>query len=109
MAEEFQIRWRANEVLPRYLTSPNPERDPVFQFNITDDKIPENVTEYLDIVLTSQRNGVFYPNAVGRVTIVDDDICMLLLMYMHYLANKYRIHKYSPPPFFVNQIGYKCS
>ena len=68
----------ANQVDPRYIPNPT-DRDPVFQVNITNDDVREDL-EYFEIVLSlneggSGRNGIFYPSAVGRVTIVDDDNC----------------------------------
>lgn len=80
---DFRIRWEVNQVDPRYIPTPT-DRDPVFQINITNDNIPE-VQEYFEIMLTlnevgSNSNGFFYPSAVGRVTIIDDDICKLLII-----------------------------
>ena len=77
MLSDFRIRWQANQVDPRYIPDPT-DRDPVFQVHITDDDIRED-REYFEIVLSfsdagSGRNGIFYPSAVGRVTIIDDDI-----------------------------------
>ena len=80
---DFQIRWLADQVDPRYIPVPT-DRDPVFQISIIDDDIPEDL-EYFEIQLTlndhdeNTGNGFFYPYAVGRVTIVDDDICKLLI------------------------------
>ena len=48
--------------------------DPVFNFEIIDDEIGEEREEYFEIVLEATRNAVFFPYAVGRVTILDDDI-----------------------------------
>ena len=75
---DFRIRWQANQVDPRYILN-STDADPVFQFSIIDDNDPENRTEYFEIELALNpngdgRNGVFFPNAVGRVTIIDDDI-----------------------------------
>ena len=79
---DFRVRWLADQVDPRYITRPNVIRDPVFQFTIIDDSVAENLIEYFEIDLKLNRqngNGFFYPNAVGRVTIIDDDIRKLLM------------------------------
>ena len=74
----FRIRWLADQVDPRYIADspPNFNNDPVFEITIMNDTIPEPV-EYFEIDLTlnpsGNRNGFFYPRAVGRVTIIDDD------------------------------------
>ena len=73
----FRIRWQADQVDPRYVSNPT-NNDPVFQINIIDDDIPEPGREYFEIDLSlnpsgNNRNGFFYPRAVGRVTIIDDD------------------------------------
>ena len=77
----FRIRWRADQVDPRYILNPT-NSDPVYQINITDDDIPENL-EYFEIDLIpnpgGNGNSFFYPNAVGRVTIIDDDTRKLLV------------------------------
>ena len=44
-----------------------------------DDDIPEDREEYfeIDLILNptgNARNGFFFPDAIGRVTILDDDI-----------------------------------
>ena len=80
---EFRIRWQEDQVDPRYIPTPS-SADPVFEVTIIDDDIPEPA-EYFELVLTfneggSSRNGIFYPNAVGRVTIVDDDIRKFLFI-----------------------------
>ena len=72
----FRIRWLENEVDPRYIENPT-DNDPVFEITIMNDAIPEPV-EYFEIDLGlnptgDNRNGFFYPRAVGRVTIIDDD------------------------------------
>ena len=75
----FRIRWRADQVDPRYIPDPTPQ-DPAFEITIIDDDVPEPPgREYFEIDLTlnptgNNRNGFFYPRAVGRVTIIDDDI-----------------------------------
>ena len=66
----------ADQVDPRYIPTATDD-DPVFQVRIVDDGIPEPA-EYFELVLTlnegsNGRNGIFYPSAVGRVTIIDDD------------------------------------
>ena len=74
----FQIRWLANQVDPQYIPTPT-FLDPVFQVTIIDDDIPEPPgREYfeIDLILNptgNNRNGFFFPRAVGRVTIIDDD------------------------------------
>ena len=73
----FRIRWQADQVDPRYIPN-STGADPAFVVTIIDDDIPEPPEgEYFEIVLTlnpgNNRNGFFYPRAVGRVTIVDDD------------------------------------
>ena len=76
---DFRIRWLGNQVDPRYITNPNPDQDPVFEVIIIDDDIPEPPgREFFEIDLTlnptgDNRNGFFFPRAVGRVTIIDDD------------------------------------
>ena len=78
---DFRIRWLADDTDPRYITKPDTIRDPVFQFTIIDDNVEENLMEYFEIDLSlnhGNRNGFFYPGAVGRVTIIDDDTCKLL-------------------------------
>ena len=78
----FRNRWQPDQVDPRYI--PNPTRqDPVFAVTIIDDNIPEPPgREYFEIVLSlnpgGNGNGFFYPRAVGRVIIIDDDICKFL-------------------------------
>ena len=71
----FRIRWRTNEVDPRFVTSPS-ANDPALEFVIIDNHIPEQ-TEYFEIDLIpnpgGNGNGFFFPSAVGRVTIIDDD------------------------------------
>ena len=74
----FRIRWQADQVNPRYIPTPT-TNDPAFEIAIIDDSIPESPREYFEIDLTlnptgSNINGFFYPRAVGRVTIIDDDI-----------------------------------
>ena len=87
----FRIRWLANQVDPRYI--PNPTNvDPIFEFVIINDDTQENLMEYFEIDLAlnhrgNARNGVFVPNAVGRVTIVDDDGRKLLLMHEEIILN----------------------
>ena len=78
MQSDFRIRWRTGESSPRFITAPS-SNDPVFQFTIIDDDIPEDRVEYfeIDLVLNPQgngRNGYFFPDAIGRVTILDNDI-----------------------------------
>ena len=76
----FRVRWEADEADPRYIMNPDPLRDPVFEVEIIDDEIPEPPgREYFEIDLSlnptgSGQNGYFFPNAVGRVTIIDDDV-----------------------------------
>lgn len=75
----FRIRWRADQVDPRYIPHPTAP-DPAFVITIVDDNVPEP-REYFEIDLTlnpSGRNGFFYPRAVGRVTIIDDDTCKFM-------------------------------
>ena len=81
---EFRIRWQEDQVDPRYIPTPS-SADPVFQVSIIDDDIPEPFIEYFELVLTlnegsSGRNGIFYPSAIGRVTIIDDDISKFLFI-----------------------------
>ena len=75
LLSNFRIRWGANEVDPRYITSPS-ANDHTLQFMIIDNDIPEQ-TEYFEIDLipnpAGNGNGFFFPSAVGRVTIIDDD------------------------------------
>ena len=80
----FRIRWLSDQVDPRYI--PNPTSvDPAFEVTIIDDNIPEPPgREYFEIDLTfnptgNNRNGFFYPRAVGRVTIIDNDFCKFLM------------------------------
>ena len=73
----FHIRWQANQVDPRYVPMPTAS-DPLFMFTIIDDNITESREEYFEIDLSlnpmgSGRNGLFFPTAVGRVTILDDE------------------------------------
>ena len=72
----------ADQVYPRYLPSET-DVDLTFQVNIINDNIPED-QEYFEINLTlnptGNGNGFFYPTAVGRVTIIDDDTCKLVLV-----------------------------
>ena len=80
----FRIRWRANEVDPRYIPTPT-RLDPAFEFTIINDDVMEPPgREYFEIDLRlntgATRNGFFFPNAVGRVTIIDDDIRKFLDM-----------------------------
>ena len=78
----FRIRWLADQVDPRYIADspPNFNNDPVFEITIINDSIAEPPgREYFEIDLSlnpsgGNRNGFFYPRAVGRVTIIDDDI-----------------------------------
>ena len=83
--EGFRIRWLPNQVDPRYVQTPT-NNDPVFQITIIDDDIPEPPgREYFEIDLTlnptgNNRNGFFFPSAVGRVTIIDDDTRKFLLV-----------------------------
>ena len=47
-------------------------------FEIIDDDIEEDPFEFFEIDLSlnragNRRNGFFFPDAIGRVTIVDDD------------------------------------
>ena len=53
-----------------------------------DDDIPEDRVEYfeIDLVLNAQgngRNGYFFPDAIGRVTILDDDIRKFIISVSH--------------------------
>ena len=80
---DFRIRWRADQVNPRYLPTPS-RQDPTFQVTIIDDNVPEPPgREYFEIELIlnpgGNGNGFFYPRAVGRVTIIDDDTRKFLL------------------------------
>lgn len=79
----FRVRWRANEVDPRFITQPS-NNDRVFQFMIMNDDIQES-TEYFEIDLIpnpgGNGNAFFYPSAVGRVTIIDDDSRKFLGMH----------------------------
>ena len=73
---DFRIRWQTNQVNPRYIPTPT-DLDPAFEVTIINDDTPEP-PEYFEIDLTlnptgSNRNGFFFPRAVGRVTIIDDD------------------------------------
>ena len=74
----FRIRWLADQVDPRYIPTPT-GNDPAFEITIIDDSIAEPPgREYFEIDLSLNptgivRNGFFYPRAVGRVTIIDDD------------------------------------
>ena len=95
----FQIRWLAGRVDPRYIPIPT-STDPAFEITIIDDVIPEPPgIEYFEIDLTlnptgNGRNGFFFPSAVGRVTIIDDDTaCKFLDMPNDYL-NTYRYYWY---------------
>ena len=78
----FRIRWAADQVYPRYLSSAT-FSDPIFQVSLIDDDIPED-QEYFEIYLIlnpgGNGNGFFYPTAVSRVTIIDDDTCKLVLV-----------------------------
>ena len=78
----FRIRWLFDQVDPRYIPNPT-DPDPAFEVIIIDDNIPEPPgREYFEIVLSlnpgGYGNGFFYPRAVGRVIIIDDDICKFL-------------------------------
>ena len=69
----FRIRWQADQVNQR--TGAN---DPPLVFEIIDDDIGEDPFEFFEIDLSlnptgNGRNGFFFPNAVGHITIVDDD------------------------------------
>ena len=93
----FRVRWEADESEPRFITNPNAMRDPIFEVEIIDDEDPELPgREYFEIDLSlnpgGNRNGFFFPNAVGRVTIIDDDIRKYLdlnelIMYCKVLLN----------------------
>ena len=76
LPSNFRIRWRRDQVNPRYIPTPT-NNDPVFQVNIIDDSISEPI-EYFEIELivnpdSQTRNGFFFPSAVGRVTIIDNE------------------------------------
>ena len=74
-----------------------------------DDDIPEDRVEYfeIDLVLNAQgngRNGYFFPDAIGRVTILDDDIrkfiivfptvqCNLQPHYTWLVIKSFRVHR----------------
>ena len=67
----FRIRWQADQVDPR--SGPN---DPPLEFTIIDDDIEEKLFRHFetDLSLNSTgdgRNGFFFPDAIGRVTIVE--------------------------------------
>ena len=70
-----------DQVHPRYIPNAS-NSDPAFEFSIINDDIPENI-EYFEIDLIpnpgGNGNSFFYPSAVGRVTIIDDDVCKLLV------------------------------
>ena len=73
----FRIRWRADQVDPRYVPNPTGS-DLAFVVDIIDDDVAEPPgREYfeIDLILNpgGNGNGFFYPRAVGRVTIIDDD------------------------------------
>ena len=78
----FRIRWRPDQVDPNYIADfdPNLNQDPVFEITIINDSIAEPPgREYFEIYLGlnptgDNSNGFFYPCAVGRVTIIDDDL-----------------------------------
>ena len=84
----FRIRWQADQVDPRYIPTPT-GNDPAFEITIINDDIAEPPgREYFEIDLTlnptgSNRNGFFYPRAVGRVTIIDDDTRKFLYTMVH--------------------------
>ena len=82
----------------------------MFQFTIIDDDIPEDRLEYfeIDLVLNTQgngRNGYFFPDAIGRVTIRDNDIrkfiiivfptvqCNLQSHYTWLVSKSFRVHR----------------
>ena len=78
----FRIRWQADQVDPR--SGPN---DPPLVFEIIDDDIEEEPFEFFEIDLSlnpsgNGRNGFFFPDAVGRVTIVDDDARKFIAHYI---------------------------
>ena len=90
LTSNFRIRWQRNQVDPRYIPTAT-ANDPVFQINIIDDSISEPI-EYFEIELivnpvSQTRNGFFFPSAVGRVTIIDDDQIMGKPKRMGYIAN----------------------
>ena len=84
----FRIRWLADQVDPRYIPTPT-RNDPAFEITIIDDSVAEPPgREYFEIDLTlnptgGSRNGFFYPSAVGRVTIIDDDTRKFLYVMVH--------------------------
>ena len=83
---DFRIRWQPDQVDPSYIVDSDPilNQDPVFEITIIDDSIAEPPgREYFEIDLSlnpggGNRNGFFYPRAVGRVTIIDDDTRKIL-------------------------------
>ena len=84
----FRIRWQADQVDPRYIPTPT-GNDPAFEITIIDDDVAEPPgREYFEIDLSlnptgTNRNGFFYPRAVGRVTIIDDDTRKFLYTMVH--------------------------
>ena len=60
----FQVRWQSNQIDP----------DPTLEFEILDDDNIEAREKFFEIELSITRNALFYPCAVGRVTIIEDDL-----------------------------------
>lgn len=63
-----RIRWRPDTVDPRTDTA----NDAPFTITIIDDDILED-TEYLEVHFTVETTGFAFPDAIARVTILDND------------------------------------
>ena len=66
--ERQRVRWSSNAVEPR--TGAN---DPPFEITIADDDDEEDIIEYLEVFFTVDTVGFASPDAVARITILDND------------------------------------
>ena len=66
-----RLRWSPGETLTRVVLGTGGS-DQFFIITILDDLIPEQ-DEYFEVQFEIANTGYAYPNAVGRVTILDDD------------------------------------
>ena len=69
-----RIQWQPGEKLSRFdLGTGIPTLDTPFDVTIIDDDVPEPI-ECFEVHFVVQSTGYAYPSAIGRITILDNDL-----------------------------------